>query len=174
MFSNHQISEQTLPDFTQADFKALDKLATKEALIGTFVFLLPASVAVVIFLYFLSPVENIITALVAGALVLINLYVAWFTKRSVAMTSIALREHDLLLKRGVIWQRTIAIPFNRVQHIETHRNPIERKLKLATLKLFTAGGAGADLEIHGLSQERASKLRQFILANTASERHDDE
>ncbi len=174
MFSNHQISEQTLPDFTQADFKPLDKLASKEALIGMFIFVLPISIAVVIFLYFLPPVANHITALVAGILLLLNIYIAWFTKRSVAMTGIALREHDLLLKRGVFWQRTIAIPFNRIQHIETHRNPVERKLKLATLKLFTAGGAGADLEIHGLTQERASKLRQFILANTASEQHDDE
>ncbi|AIY64191.1 PH domain-containing protein [Pseudoalteromonas piratica] len=172
MFSNQQVFEQMLPDYNQADFQPLDQQATKEALIGTFVFVLPISIAVTIFLYFLPPVTNLITALAAGALVLLNIYIAWFTKRSVAMTGIALREHDLLLKRGVFWQRTIAIPFNRIQHIETHRNPIERKLKLATLKLFTAGGAGADLEIHGLTQERASKLRQFILANTASEQHE--
>ncbi len=174
MFSNQQISEQILPDYNQADFQPLDQQATKEALIGTFIFVLPISIAVTIFLYFLPPVTNHITALVAGILVLLNIYIAWFTKRSVAMTGIALREHDLLLKRGVFWQRTHPIPFKRIHHIENHRKPGERKHKLATLNLITAGGAGADLEIHGLTQERASKLRQFILANTASEQHDDE
>ena len=57
----------------------------------------------------------------------------------------------------------IIVPFNRVQHIETHRNPVERKLGLSSLKLFTAGGMGADLEINGLNVERASQIRQFIL-----------
>ena len=165
--------QDSLPAIEQAEFQALDGNATKEALIGTFIFLLPISLGIVAFLFFVSPVPTSISLLAAIVAALINLLVCWWTIKSVALTGIAQREHDLLLKRGVFWRKVIAVPFNRIQHIETHRNPFERKLKLATLKLFTAGGAGSDLEMHGLALERASKLRQHILTHTALEIRDD-
>jgi hypothetical protein len=157
----------SLPKIEHSEFQRLDKNATKEALFSTFIFLLPISLAVVVALFFASAVTNNIVIMVAIALGVFNSFIAWITIRAVANTGIALREHDLLLKRGVFWHKTIAVPFNRIQHIETHRNPAERKLVLSTLKLFTAGGAGADLSISGLKLERASQLRQFILSKTS-------
>jgi hypothetical protein len=157
----------SLPKIEHSEFQRLDKNATKEALFSTFIFLLPISLAVVIALCFAPDVTSKIVIMVAIALGVFNSFIAWITIRAVANTGIALREHDLLLKRGVFWHKTIAVPFNRIQHIETHRNPAERKLVLSTLKLFTAGGAGADLSISGLKLERASQLRQFILSKTS-------
>jgi hypothetical protein len=157
----------SLPKIEHSEFQRLDKNATKEALFSTFIFLLPISLAVVIALCFAPDVTSKIVIMVAIALGVFNSFIAWITIRAVANTGIALREHDLLLKRGVFWHKTIAVPFNRIQHIETHRNPAERNLVLSTLKLFTAGGAGADLSISGLKLERASQLRQFILSKTS-------
>jgi hypothetical protein len=157
----------SLPKIEHSEFQRLDKNATKEALFSTFIFLLPISLAVVIALCFAPDVTSNIVIMVAITLGVFNSFIAWITIRAVANTGIALREHDLLLKRGVFWHKTIAVPFNRIQHIETHRNPAERKLVLSTLKLFTAGGAGADLSISGLKLERASQLRQFILSKTS-------
>lgn len=167
MFSNQQVFSASLPKIAHIEFQPLDDNATKEALFSTFIFLLPISFAVLIALYFIPSVTSNITIMVAIALVVVNSFIAWITVRSVANTGIALREHDLLLKRGVFWHKTIAVPFNRIQHIETHRNPAERKLVLSTLKIFTAGGAGADLSISGLKLDRASQLRQFILSKTS-------
>lgn len=157
----------SLPKIEHSEFQRLDKNATKEALFSTFIFMLPISLAVLIALYVIPAVTDDIVIIVAILLSVFNSFIAWVTIRAVANTGIALREHDLLLKRGVFWHKTIAVPFNRIQHIETHRNPAERKLVLSTLKLFTAGGAGADLSISGLKLERASQLRQFILSKTS-------
>ena len=167
MFSNQPVFPTSLPKIAHIEFQSLDENATKEALFSTFIFLLPISLAVVIALYFIPTVANNIVIIVAILLSVFNCFIAWITIRAVANTGIALREHDLLLKRGVFWHKTIAVPFNRIQHIETHRNPAERKLVLSTLKIFTAGGAGADLSISGLKLDSASQLRQFILSKTS-------
>ena len=50
-----------------------------------------------------------------------------------------------------------------------HRNPIERKLGLSSLKIFTAGGSGVDLQIRGMENERAEKIKQFILEKSKKE-----
>jgi membrane protein YdbS with pleckstrin-like domain len=56
-----------------------------------------------------------------------------------------------------------AVPFNRIQHVETSNTPFDRRYGIATLRLFTAGGSGADLKIDGLGKKAAEKLRVYIL-----------
>ena len=74
-----------------------------------------------------------------------------------------LRDKDLLFRKGVIWRSVTAIPFNRIQHVETSSTPLDRKFGLATLQLFTAGGSSGDLKIDGLGKDAAERLRVFIL-----------
>lgn len=75
----------------------------------------------------------------------------------------ALRGHDLIYRYGVIWHKTVIVPFARIQHVEAVSGPIERRFKLMRLKCFTAGGAGADLTVEGLSQADARRVRQYLL-----------
>ena len=172
MFSNSSVALETLPHLEDVQFSPLDDNATREHLLSTFVFLLPFSIGICLLLWLLSDVPKDIALLVTAITVIVNVSVFFFIVATVKKTGIALREHDLLLRKGVFWQKTIIVPFNRVQHIETHRNPFERKLTLASLKLFTAGGMGADLEINGLNVERASKIRQFILQKEQGTSHE--
>ena len=74
-----------------------------------------------------------------------------------------LRDKDILFRKGVIWRSVTAIPFNRIQHVETSSTPLDRKFGLATLQLFTAGGSSGDLKIDGLGKDVAEGLRVFIL-----------
>ena len=75
-----------------------------------------------------------------------------------------IREHDILYRSGWIVQRIIACPFNRVQHCSADAGPLDRKFRLSSITLFTAGATGADLRISGLKEELAQQLREFILA----------
>lgn len=163
MFTNNQINEQDIPSLSEIEFATLDKYATREALISTFVFTLPVSIIILIMALFVAKAPNHIIAFIALGLLIVNVFVAWLLQAIVKSTGVALREHDLVLRRGVFWKKTTAVPFSRIQHIETHRNPVERKLGLSSIKFFTAGGMGADLELHGLSLERASRMRHYIL-----------
>jgi membrane protein YdbS with pleckstrin-like domain len=73
------------------------------------------------------------------------------------------RDKDILFRYGVVWRSVTAIPFNRIQHVETSSTPFDRKFKLATLQLFTAGGSSGDLKIDGLAEQTAEQLRIFVL-----------
>ena len=74
-----------------------------------------------------------------------------------------MRDKDILFRHGVIWRSVTAVPFNRIQHVETSSTPLDRKFTLATLQLFTAGGSGGDMKIDGLASNVAEQLRNFIL-----------
>lgn len=82
---------------------------------------------------------------------------------SVPKIGYALRERDIIYKSGVFWHTVTAVPFNRIQHVEKSSTPLDRRFNLASLHLFTAGGSGGDLKIHGLPAKTAEKLRFFIL-----------
>ena len=75
----------------------------------------------------------------------------------------ALRELDLNYSCGLFFYKTFSQPITRIQHIELKRGPVERYFGLATLQVFSAGGATHTFEIPGLPLESAHKLRQFIL-----------
>lgn len=78
-----------------------------------------------------------------------------------------LREKDIHYKSGVIWQKVVSLPYNRVQHVAMESNPLERRFKLTTLKFFTSGGGKADMKIPALEFERASRLRAFVVERAA-------
>ncbi|TVS09872.1 MAG: hypothetical protein EA419_12095, partial [Wenzhouxiangella sp.] len=75
----------------------------------------------------------------------------------------ALREHDLIYRSGLIWQRTAILPFCRIQHVETASGPLERLFGLMRVRCFTAGGMAADLSVEGLDQVSARRVRQHLL-----------
>jgi uncharacterized protein len=82
---------------------------------------------------------------------------------SVPRKGYAVRDKDLLYRSGVLWRTVTAVPFNRVQHVETSSTPLDRHFALAALQLFTAGGSAGDLKIHGMPADVAENLRLFIL-----------
>jgi len=75
----------------------------------------------------------------------------------------ALREQDLSYKSGLIFRKTVSQPMLRIQHVELKRGPIDRKVGLAKLQVFSAGGALHTFELPGLPLEKAETIRQFIL-----------
>lgn len=74
----------------------------------------------------------------------------------------ALRERDLLYRKGLIFFSLTTVPFNRIQHSEISETPISRMLNLSVLKVYTAGGSSSDLSIPGLNKEEALRLKEYI------------
>lgn len=168
MFSNEQVDIDVLPDFAQVDYKKMDKNAPIEQLLGWGItFSIVFTVLIVAWLVLNIP--NEIAFYIGLGLFAIMAWVVYYIFASHTHRGIALREQDILYKRGLIWRTTTIVPFNRIQHIETQRGLFERKLGLATVKIFSAGGLASDLVISGLSVMRASQLRQIILDKTNSE-----
>lgn len=74
----------------------------------------------------------------------------------------ALREHDVLLQEGVLFRSWSAVPYTRIQHVDTRQGPVERALGLTSLYVYTASGMGADLRIPGLAEAEAARLRDLL------------
>jgi len=72
------------------------------------------------------------------------------------------REDALYLERGVFTHVKTVVPFVRVQHIDTSRDPVDRLLGLSSLVVYTAGSRGADVTIPGLTPGAAEDLQDRL------------
>jgi membrane protein YdbS with pleckstrin-like domain len=74
----------------------------------------------------------------------------------------ALREKDVIYSSGYIINKTMTLPFNRIQHIEISRSFMARKLGLSTLRIYSAGESGGDMTIAGLPKAVADAQYAFL------------
>lgn len=97
------------------------------------------------------------------AVAIIGFLKTGFDHASDNVKTYALRELDLHYTSGLFFRKIVSQPITRIQHIELKRGPMERKVGLATLQVFSAGGEMHTFQIPGLPVETAQQLRQFIL-----------
>ncbi|MFT6778702.1 MAG: membrane protein YdbS with pleckstrin-like domain [Paraglaciecola sp.] len=95
----------------------------------------------------------------------------WISHACDQVKSYALRELDLHYSSGLLFRKVVSQPITRIQHIELKSGPIERYVGLATLQVFSAGGATHTFEIPGLAVDTAQKLRQFLLQHKDVVKH---
>lgn len=79
----------------------------------------------------------------------------------------ALRDKDIIFKKGWLFQSTHIIPFIKIQHCVVRSGPIERKFGLASVRLMTAASGDVDISIHGLQLETAEQLKEWIMEKIA-------
>lgn len=100
--------------------------------------------------------------------VLVLLYAA-FTPRRVAAIGYRLRDDDLIFRRGIMFQRIVAVPYGRMQLVDVNRGPLARALGLSELKFVTAA-ATSGVVIPGLPADEADDLRDRLVALAESRR----
>lgn len=83
--------------------------------------------------------------------------------RQVRAVGYKLREDDLVYRKGIFFQRSVAVPYGRLQLVDITRGPLERSFGLATLKLVTAA-ATTGVSIAGLPFEQAEQLRDHLVS----------
>lgn len=166
-FSNYQENLDSLPSINTVHYQPVEKSYLKVLIIGSLILGL-IFLAVIGVLYFNLDDDKIIGLYIMGGIFsfifITTLLASIYGFRNIGY---ALRQKDIIYKKGWIWRSKTVIPFNRIQHSEVNQNPIERIFGLAKLKLFTAGGASSDLSIPGLKPERAEQLK-FYISNKAN------
>jgi membrane protein YdbS with pleckstrin-like domain len=83
--------------------------------------------------------------------------------RRVRSIGYRLRADDLVFRRGIMYQRQVAVPYGRMQLVDITRGPVSRALGLADLKFVTAAAATA-VTLPGLPLEEAERLRDELVA----------
>ncbi len=164
-FENLAVNIDELPTLEEENFKNISPDYRKVSIIawGVFYFLLLIGPPIAFtfsneikseFIYY---VISISSTLILWSINLIIIFKAFKKKKYL------LRQRDLVYCKGLLWTKRTTIPFNRIQHAEVKQGPIERWFKLHNLKVFTAGGSSSDLSIPGLTENKAIKLKEFIL-----------
>jgi membrane protein YdbS with pleckstrin-like domain len=99
----------------------------------------------------------------------VSLLLILFTPRRVRSIGYTLREDDLLFRRGLMFQRFVAVPYGRMQLVDINRGPLARLLGLSELRFVTAAAA-TGVVVPGLNHGDAENLRDQLVALAESRR----
>jgi membrane protein YdbS with pleckstrin-like domain len=91
------------------------------------------------------------------------------TPRQARAYGYQLRDDDLVFRRGILWQRVVAVPYGRMQLIDITHGPLDRGFGIAQLKFVTAAAA-TGVVIPGLAQSTAETLRDHLIEVAESRR----
>ncbi|MER7797334.1 PH domain-containing protein [Microbacterium sp. NPDC096154] len=98
----------------------------------------------------------------AGILIVTTLIAQVVLPRQARALGYMLRDDDLVFRKGILWQRMIAVPYGRLQLVDITQGPMDRAFGIAKLKMVTAA-ATTGVEVPGLSREAAEALRDTLI-----------
>jgi membrane protein YdbS with pleckstrin-like domain len=163
-FTNAQVAPETLPQFADVEYRALHASYAPVLLGVALGFLIPALLIWnVLLIVFVVPQGALVAALYFATGLLLFTLLGWLAWKSARVTRYALREHDVIVQSGIFWRKETIQPIRRIQHIEQHQGPIDKRYGLYELKLFSAGTGHFTFRIPGLDARAASSIRQYIL-----------
>lgn len=162
-FSNTQLSTQNLPAIEGVDFRPLEKtyLAVSRLTFIIF-FLVTLLIGVAAFSFFEQLRTPLLMYSLAAGFIVLSVILWMAISISFTYSGYALREKDILFRRGWLIRKTSAIPLKRVQHVSVQSGPLERRYGLASISIYTAGSDEADLSIRGITTETAQQIKEWI------------
>lgn len=172
MFQNPEVAIENLPGTDQLQWHNLDPALKRLQQLVSLLVMLGAAIPIAIVTIAVDLPGVVIIGIWSQWLLALVLLLIW-PGIALPKRGYVVRDKDILFRKGVIWRSVTAVPYNRIQHVETSSTPLDRKFGLATLQLFTAGGSSGDLKIDGLAEARAEKLRVYVLkkAGASIENH---
>ena len=104
-----------------------------------------------------------LAVLVPSAALVLAVWRLVLIPRQVRAIGYAERDDDLLIRGGIFFQRTMVVPYGRMQYVDIGVGPVERGLGLCTLKLHTAS-PGTNAQLPGLPAAEGARLREQLSA----------
>lgn len=98
---------------------------------------------------------------------------AWLGDKRYRYTHWRLDDDGFALRRGRLWQSETRVPGSRVQHLDIKRGPLQRRYRLATLVIHTAGTRHSAVALSGLDEQDAEMLRDQLARRADADREDD-
>jgi membrane protein YdbS with pleckstrin-like domain len=168
-FVNVQVPLDGLPAFDSVQFDRLHPMYPRVVFGLTLLVVLPALIFVTILLFFIlvpkAGMPLIAALLLYTAIAVAMALLAWFSHKAASVIRYAIRQHDVIVHSGVYWKKETVQPLKRIQHVEQHQGPVDKRFGLYELKLFSAGTGHFTFAIPGLDAEAATRIKQFILTS---------
>ena len=162
-FSNQNITIEQLPTIDEAVFHPLEKTYLKVSRISFCISGLVVLIIGIAIFYFVDAIQTPAIIYTAAAVFILLSVVGWMADSlGFEYSGYALREKDILFRRGWFVRKVRVVPLKRVQHVSVQSGPIERKFGLASISIYTAGSEAADFTIKGITDLRAQELKEWI------------
>jgi membrane protein YdbS with pleckstrin-like domain len=100
--------------------------------------------------------------LALAILVLLPGYGLWLAHRQYVHARWLLDDTGFGYRRGRLWHAETRVPRTRVQHVDLKRGPLERRFRLSTLVVHTAGTRDSAVAVKGLDADDAERLRDRL------------
>lgn len=143
------------------------RIASLITFIVIVIILATATMVDIYYLKVLKPVWTIFIAL--GMLVLyILIFTIFIPILRYKNFRYTFKDNEIYIRTGIIFIKTMIIPFYRIQNLDIVEGFVMRKYNLATLHLSTAGG---DADIHLISKVEALELKQNIQSKKMDQPH---
>lgn len=172
-FTNEAVGISSLPLFEKVTFTSLHKDYLNVVYISNAIFTLVISIIFLV-LVFSNEWFREHLLIFAGIKIIFIILLFVISNKAFRRKGYALREKDVLFKRGLIAHKTTVIPLNRIQHVATHEGFLSRMYDLSEVQIYTAGGSSSDLSIPGLPKEEAAKIKNYLLTQIQSEVEEEE
>lgn len=162
-FVNAAVDLDALPRVERAPLNDVDPRYPRVVLGIALLVELPALVAATLIVLLIPPLPLVARVLILAAVIAFLAFLAWFVYTAAKVIRYAVREHDVIVQTGVFWRTETVQPIKRIQHVEQVQGPIDKRLGLCALKLYSAGTGNVSLEIPGLAADVAARIAAFIL-----------
>jgi hypothetical protein len=136
-------------------------------------FLVPALVGFIPIGLFVEP-RGLAIALAVSLLLALPLFGAWLARKRYRHTRWKLDAIGFALRRGRLWRLETCVPTSRVQHVDLRHGPLERRFRLATVVVHTAGTREHAVTVTGLDEGDAERLRDHLLQQVDDASDDDD
>ncbi len=114
--------------------------------------------------------DGTLKLVLAGAcLLVLPAGAAWWAGKRYRYTAWRFDADGFALRTGRLWRQETRVSTTRVQHLDLKRGPLERRFRLSTLVIHTAGTRHSAVSIAGLDVDDAERLRDAL----ARQRDDD-
>jgi membrane protein YdbS with pleckstrin-like domain len=161
-FSNETIDTAALPKFEETQLTPLHRDYKKILFFNIGLVFFTIAVAAGLAIYFVEGTKDYWLPIVIGYIIIAAVTII-VTLISFRNKGFAFRNHDVIYRSGAIVLETTIIPYNRVQHVTLHEGILSRRLGLATIEIFTAGGINSDITVPGIEKEHAEKIKQLLV-----------
>jgi len=162
-FTNDIIDTTALPRFEEVQLTPVHKSYWRVVVLNIVVIYLILGIGAGLLLYFTEDTtRTIVISVIAGFIVLVALTFL-ISRISFKNKGFVFRAHDVIYRSGAIAITTTIIPYNRVQHAALNEGWYSRRLGLAEVAIFTAGGSGSDIKIPGIEKEHAENIKQLLV-----------
>ena len=158
-FSNNNVFIENIPQTENVNYSTLEKKFLNVMVLNRVIWCIITLIAIIAIPILRD--ENFSIYIYLSSL-FIWLIIFTFTGFSFKKKKYVFREHDLIYSSGVIFTKSILIPYNRIQHLAVHQGVFSRIYNLASIQFYTAGGSSSDISIKGLSKEDADRWKEFV------------